>query len=144
MPSVFPAQRLFTVCVRPTQQTLVLGASTQMIPALWELVGFMFIYLLGPRGMWDLSSPTQGSYPSLPVLEAQGLNRWTSREVPTVGVCLSLESVPRGLIYITLSVLCVSETLHYLVWSLRKLTVSCRSGPVHRTCNFPTDYIMMG
>ena len=46
---------------------------------------FFFInFLATPHGMRDLSSPTRDRTcaPAEEVLEAQGLNHWTTREVP--------------------------------------------------------------
>jgi len=41
-----------------------------------------FFFLAVPHGMWDLSSQPEME-PVLPAVEAQSLNHWTAREVPT-------------------------------------------------------------
>ena len=41
-----------------------------------------FFFLAVQHGMWDLSSQPEME-PVLPAVEAQSLNHWTAREVPT-------------------------------------------------------------
>ena len=43
---------------------------------------FFFFFLAVLHGMWDLSSQPEMES-TLPALEAQSLNHWTAREVPT-------------------------------------------------------------
>ena len=43
---------------------------------------FVFFFLAVPHGIWDLSSQPEME-PMLPAVEAQSLNHWTAREVPT-------------------------------------------------------------
>ena len=42
----------------------------------------VFFFLAVPHGIWDLSSQPEME-PMLPAVEAQSLNHWTAREVPT-------------------------------------------------------------
>ena len=41
-----------------------------------------FLFSVGPHGMWDLSSPDQGSNLCPPEVEAQSFSHWTAREFP--------------------------------------------------------------
>ena len=43
---------------------------------------------MAPCGTWDLNSPTRAQIRA-PVLGAQSLNPWTTREVPFIQLCLS-------------------------------------------------------
>ena len=43
---------------------------------------FFFSFMAAPQDMWDLSSPTRNQTQP-PAVEAQSLNHWTAREVPS-------------------------------------------------------------
>ena len=53
--------------------------------SLWNLLQycccFIYLFILGTGGMWDISSPTRDQT-HISCIERQSLNHWTVREVP--------------------------------------------------------------